>query len=438
MRTRLGPLLLLALLGNSLAAQQVLQVPAQYPTIQAALDAASPGATVKVAAGIYHEHLALREDVELIGAGWRKTVIDGGGAGDVIRSDGVHQFLVRGFTVRGSAQGAAPGSGIYIHGATCCTFGVTARIELCRIADNGYGVRIENVHSGILTLWQNVIDRNQRHGVDPFIGTVLLKRNTLVGNGGSGYHATDGGGTNVLSSNVIALNAEYGVFRSGATPLTASYNNVSGNALGEYVQVTAGVPVTFTPLPGISEVSLDPGFYSLANGDYALTAGSALIDTGDPALPLDLDDSPADVGAFSYNPAYIPASTEFGDGCGPTPGWYWEPIVGQSYYELHLSGGPPSMPALLLLGISSSLWSGLPLPFDLGPAGAPGCALLTGPIVTFGTTVSPAGEAELHLAIPPSAELVGAAFFVQWAAPDPGANPLGVVFSGGVKVVVKL
>jgi len=176
----------------------------------------------------------------------------------------------------------------------------------------------------------------------------------------------------------------------------------------------------------------------LANGDYALTASSPMIDAGNPALPVDGDGSPADVGAFSYNPAYIPASTGFGAGCGPTAGWYWEPIVGQSYYELHLSGALPSAPALLLLGISQSLWKGLPLPFDLGLAGAPGCALLTGPVVTFGVTADANGEALLHLAIPPNTDLAGATFYVQWAAPVPGANPLGMLFSEGIKVIVKL
>lgn len=428
----------LALCGSSLAAEEMLQVPAQFASIQSALDAAQPGATVNVAAGVYHEHLALREGVQVIGAGWRKTVIDGGGAGNVITAEGVHQFLLRGFTVRGSAQGAAPGSGVYIHGATCCTFGVTARIELCRIADNGYGVRIEDVHTGILTLRQNVIDRNQLHGVDPFIGTTLLERNTLVGNGGSGYHATGGAGTNVLTSNVLADNGEYGVFRSGSTPVIASYNDVFGNALGQYVQVSGGPPATFTPLPGTGEVSIDPGFYSLANGDYALPASSPMIDAGNPALPADGDGSPPDIGAYNYNPAYVPASTGFGAGCGPTAGWYWEPIVGQSYYELHLSGGLSSAPALLLLGVSQSLWKGLPLPFDLGLVGAPGCALLTGPVVTFGATTDAHGAALLHLAIPPSADLAGATFYVQWAAPAPGANPLGLLFSEGIQVIVKL
>jgi hypothetical protein len=176
----------------------VLQVPSEYPTIQAALDAAPPGAMVKVAGGIFHEHVQLREDVDLVGSGWRKTVIDAGGAGDVVSANGVHKFLLKGLALRGSGPG---GRGLFVNGATSFTFGVTARVEFCRITDNGYGIQVSNVHSGILEIRKNVIDRNDLDAVDPFIGTTILERNTIVGNGGSGFRATDGGGQNFLSSN---------------------------------------------------------------------------------------------------------------------------------------------------------------------------------------------------------------------------------------------
>lgn len=439
MRTPLLPFAFaLSLAGLPLGAQQVLQVPSEFPTIQSALDAAQPGSTVKVAPGIYHERLQLREDVDLVGAGWRKSVIDAGGSGDVITADGVHNFLVKGFTLRGSGTGATPGRGVYMHGATCCTFGVTARIELCRITDNGYGIQVENVHSGILTILKNVIDRNELHGIDTFIGTTILERNTIAANGGTGVIATDGGGQVALSSNVVATNGEYGIFRTIGTPLLASYNDVFGNALGDYVQDASGAHVTFVPLPGTSEQSTDPGFYSLENGDYALMPSSPLIDAGDPALALDADGTTADVGAFAFNPFYVPASGSFGQGCGPKAGWFWEPITGQPYYEQHLAGALPFGPAVLQLGISSSLWSGLPLPLDLTPFGAPGCSLLTGPALTVVTVVDAAGKAQINLPIPASPELLGAQFYVQWLVPAPGVNPLGLLLSDGVAGKVKL
>ncbi len=49
--------------------------PAQYPTIQAALDAAPPGAVVHVAAGTYEEPVKITKPVVLRGAGWKNTII---------------------------------------------------------------------------------------------------------------------------------------------------------------------------------------------------------------------------------------------------------------------------------------------------------------------------------------------------------------------------
>jgi hypothetical protein len=57
------------------AAAPVLQVPAQYATIQSAIDAASPGATIVVAPGTYTEQLSITTSISLRGAGADATII---------------------------------------------------------------------------------------------------------------------------------------------------------------------------------------------------------------------------------------------------------------------------------------------------------------------------------------------------------------------------
>src|SRR5262245_4232746 len=52
-----------------------LVVPTQYPSIQAAIDAANPGATVKVLAGTYTEQIVVSKDLTIIGAGMDATTI---------------------------------------------------------------------------------------------------------------------------------------------------------------------------------------------------------------------------------------------------------------------------------------------------------------------------------------------------------------------------
>ncbi len=48
---------------------------AMFRTVQAAIDAAPPGATIRIAPGRYDESLVITQSVSLVGAGWEKTVI---------------------------------------------------------------------------------------------------------------------------------------------------------------------------------------------------------------------------------------------------------------------------------------------------------------------------------------------------------------------------
>jgi pectin methylesterase-like acyl-CoA thioesterase len=52
-----------------------LVVPNDFPTIQSAVDAAKPGATVTVLAGTYTEQVTITKKLSLVGAGMDATVI---------------------------------------------------------------------------------------------------------------------------------------------------------------------------------------------------------------------------------------------------------------------------------------------------------------------------------------------------------------------------
>jgi len=54
---------------------QTLTVPGQYPTIQSAIDAARPGDTVSVKAGVYNEKLKFKEGIELKGESRETTIV---------------------------------------------------------------------------------------------------------------------------------------------------------------------------------------------------------------------------------------------------------------------------------------------------------------------------------------------------------------------------
>lgn len=118
-----------SLLGDATAGQ--LSVPADFPTIQQAIGAASDGDVVLVAPGTYVENLNfLGKSISVVSSGGAAvTTVDGNGAGGVIQfSSGENEAtLLEGFTL---TNGNAPdGGGIFCLNSS-------PRIVSCVISDN--------------------------------------------------------------------------------------------------------------------------------------------------------------------------------------------------------------------------------------------------------------------------------------------------------------
>src|SRR6516225_56407 len=106
--------------GVQLAAASIIHVPADQPTIQGAISAASNGDTVQVAAGTYVENLNFLGKAITVTSdqGPDVTIIDGNQAGSVVTfasGEGL-QSVLNGFTVRNgnAASSALDGGGIRI------------------------------------------------------------------------------------------------------------------------------------------------------------------------------------------------------------------------------------------------------------------------------------------------------------------------------------
>jgi parallel beta-helix repeat protein len=210
---------LLGLFGAAnAAAASVLRVPQDYPTIQAAIDAAVAGDTVRVSAGTYPERIDFHSKqitVESVsGAG--ATIIDGGGVGVVVTmaANTGETPILRGFTVRNGGGGGFPDGGID-------TGGGPALIENNTITGNHFcDDGTVSAAFSAATIRNNVISGNSQEGCSGGVGgagvsirgagTVQLLNNVITGNTVS---SSSGGGvdlfaagTPTISGNVISNN----------------------------------------------------------------------------------------------------------------------------------------------------------------------------------------------------------------------------------------
>lgn len=104
-------------------AEETLNVPAQFATIQAAIDAADPGDTILVAPGTYVENIAIEgKAVNLVGAGAGQTFLKGVDASNkpTVRFSNVDQTAkLSGFTItNGYSWGDGAGGGVDIADAS--------------------------------------------------------------------------------------------------------------------------------------------------------------------------------------------------------------------------------------------------------------------------------------------------------------------------------
>ncbi|MFH1686041.1 MAG: right-handed parallel beta-helix repeat-containing protein [bacterium] len=159
--------------GLPLAA--VIDVPTDQPTIQAGVDAASPGDTVCVWPGTYYEHVLVSQSIHLIGTNKHVTAIDAGTVGSCIRIK-ANRVEVRGFTLLNSGGEEIfdlySDAGIRISDSDSCLIsqcvvrnhpvagihigaGSYNRIEYCTIYAVPVGIRIGGEHMDSVVTWQN-------------------------------------------------------------------------------------------------------------------------------------------------------------------------------------------------------------------------------------------------------------------------------------------
>ena len=336
----LGPaILVIVALSATPSPASTIHIPADQPTIQAGIDAASAGDVVLVAPGFYRERIDfVGKAITVRGArGPGRSIVDGGQAGSVVTFTGGEgpDSTLTGFTIRNGD--AEDGGGIHCNGASptlrsCTIRGNRARdwgggilcfsnasplITNCRIDGNvanmGGGIGCRNAPSPTIThcVISNNHSTNDGGGIQLWYTRSVIRNTLVFGNSadydGGGVHGWDGGSASMVNCTLTgnhAVRKGGGLFGgSGGSFAHSTFAAVNcilwGNDAAEgaevaldyhgstldvrYSDVRGGESAVFTHSTGTltwgeGNIDLDPLF--VGGGDYHLVTGSPCIDAG--------------------------------------------------------------------------------------------------------------------------------------------------------------
>lgn len=246
--------------GRVLAAGATIasDVPKDYPTIQAAIDAASDNSMIHVGPGTYSERLHLGGLTLLINGvqGSDATILDATGmSGSVVTIVGEESSMnrgphLRGFTVRGGTTGTVIGDSSLFGGGGVYMSHSTATIDACVIRDNsapnGGGVYS---YYGAPTVRNSVVIDNYASDGDGggalvFRASAVFESCLIVGNAstglGGGVHVPRGGtrlsGCTIQSNTTSGSGGGVSYFAVDDSSLhiedTGVFDNVAGTGGG--------------------------------------------------------------------------------------------------------------------------------------------------------------------------------------------------------------
>jgi len=191
-----------------------------YGTIQAAIDAATAGDTINVAAGTYTEKVVIGKPLILLGEDKTTTTINGGGevvddVPEIVVTIAENNVTVSGFTITGSGDTPLTDCGMLLYNVSGCT------IEDNIVSDNG-GVGIGLQVSDNNTIKGNTLNNNYIAG----IGLLGSSDNTIQSNSSTCTIGIDGDGWGIVLESVGEV---------PSTRNTIDDNTSSNNDVGIYL-----------------------------------------------------------------------------------------------------------------------------------------------------------------------------------------------------------
>ena len=205
--------------------------PADFNTIQEAINTASDGDIVYVKAGIYYENVALYKSLKIIGENRETTVIDGSGTGDVVTvyADNVE---ITSFTIQNGYHGvnfpiSVNHNKISYNLILNNYLGLGARVSKDNVfhenilSNNDIGIRLTNCNSTEIT--SNVVTDSEWIGIclESVLGVVCSFEN-------------------IVADNVISFSKDTGIIIDYSVANLIYHNNFIENLNQVYVELPPG------------------------------------------------------------------------------------------------------------------------------------------------------------------------------------------------------
>jgi nitrous oxidase accessory protein NosD len=206
-----------------------------YKTIGAAVTAAAPKDTIKVAAGTYAEDVVIGKSLYLIGAGAKTTIVDATGLSNAFYIDGLDNPKLSTVTVQGFTAENANFEGIAITSATDVTiWGNT-------VSNNDLSLDVKNSACPGLPAWETSEGLDCGEGIHlSGVTYSTIADNISTGNSGGMLISDETGKTeyNVISGNTLKDNVyDCGITIPSHPPYQSSQN---GKPWGIYYNTIVG------------------------------------------------------------------------------------------------------------------------------------------------------------------------------------------------------
>ena len=301
---------------------EIINIPEDFETIQAGIDATEDGDTVLVQPGIYIGQVRFDSRDITVGSLFLttrdeayvdSTIIDGDGEGNIVLfRRGLGNPVIAGFTVRNCYCGERGGA-IFCESASP----IISNVKIIDCEGQRMGLAIYLLNSSAEIDDCVFADNNTSGFLFYFMGRLgvnrVIMRNCSIFNNIINTLFLGNFPVSFISTTIVNNQGESTMFDNGR--MIFSNCILRGNVVPEgNVSVDAQIEVSYSNIEGGQDafggdriewgegnIDTDPLFADPDEDDYHLTADSPCIDTGDPEFDIDPDGTRTDMGAFYFH-----------------------------------------------------------------------------------------------------------------------------------------